>query len=120
MNIKFTALAAAGLLCLTSQFALAGGPAPSTAGITAAPFSVLGDVPAVKMTTAELADVRGAGHIVNMLDRLGQTFVDGDVAYGNTGGPGNGRGLIIAGSGGTTGNGANPGIDIATINLLHQ
>ena len=120
MNIKYTALAAAGLLCLTSQFALAGGPAPSTAGITAAPFSVLGDVPAVKMTTAESADVRGMNHIVRMLDRLGLSFVSGDPAFGNTGGPGDGRGLIIAGSGGTTGNGGVPGIDISTINALHR
>ena len=117
MNIKYISLAAAGLLCLTSQFALAGGPAPSTAGITAAPLSVLGDVPAVEMTTAELADVRGAEHIVSLLGRLGQTFVDGDVAFGNLGGPGVGQGLIIAGSGGATGcDGC--GNDIMTINAL--
>ena len=63
-------------------------------------FATLGDVPAVKMTSAQTAEVRGANHVIRLVQFSGATLltqaaIDATTAAGSIGGVGQDRPKIV-------------------------
>lgn len=65
-------------------------------------FATLADVPAVKLTGKQAADVRGANHVIRLVQfRTGRTLptdaaIQATTAAGSIGGVGNDRPAIVA------------------------